>query len=156
MELVRHFAVSIPILGVCLGHQAIGVAFGATVSPADHIMHGKISEIIHDFYGVYKNEESPTKSVARYHFLIIEEGSVPTELEVTSRSIEDNYILGVRHKQYSIEWVQFHPESIGTEKGMNLFVSFYETYVRWVYLVAKLTTTFFKFSRSLESSCCSV
>jgi anthranilate synthase/aminodeoxychorismate synthase-like glutamine amidotransferase len=117
-------------LGVCLGHQAIGAAFGAVVAPAAHVMHGKTSEVRHDSKGVYSYESTPTRTVARYHSLIITDRSVPDELEVTSRSVDDDYIMGVRHRTLPIEGVQYHPESIGTERGMDLFRGFYDTHVR--------------------------
>lgn len=129
VELVKHFAGKIPILGICLGHQAIGAAFGAEVFPATHIMHGKISEIEHDGKGVYLHEKAPTKMVTRYHSLIVTDASVPAELEVTSRSLEDGYIMGMRHRMLPIEGVQFHPESIGTDRGMDLLKGFYDTYI---------------------------
>lgn len=130
VELVKHFAGNLPILGICLGHQAIGTAFGAEVAPALHIMHGKTSEIEHDSKGVYMHEGALNKTVARYHSLIITDESVPTELEITSRSLDDGYIMGVRHRTLPVEGVQFHPESIGTDRGMNLFRGFYDTYVK--------------------------
>jgi anthranilate synthase component 2 len=130
VQLVEHFAGQLPILGVCLGHQAIGAAFGAMVAPAEHVMHGKVCEIRHDFQGVYSYEDAPTRTVARYHSLIITDESVPDELEVTSRSVDDDYIMGVRHRSLPIEGVQYHPESIGTDRGMDLFRGFYETHVK--------------------------
>lgn len=130
VELVKHFAGKLPILGVCLGHQAIGTAFGAEVTPASHIMHGKTCEIQHDSKGVYRYERSFKKTVTRYHSLIISDDSVPDELEVTSRSMDDGYIMGVRHRSLPIEGVQYHPESIGTDRGMNILQSFYDTYVK--------------------------
>jgi anthranilate synthase/aminodeoxychorismate synthase-like glutamine amidotransferase len=128
VDLVKHFAGKVPLLGVCLGHQAIGVAYGATVSPAQHIMHGKTSTITHDGRGVFSKVGSPME-VTRYHSLIVEEQTVPAALEVTSRSQDDGYIMGLRHRDLAIESVQFHPESVGTPEGMDLFRGFYQTYV---------------------------
>lgn len=129
VELVRHFAGRIPILGVCLGLQAIGVAYGATVSGAAHIMHGKTSTIEHDGRGVFSREEGTRREVTRYHSLIIEEPTLPAELEVTSRSLDDGYIMGVRHRELPVEAIQFHPESVGTDRGIELLRGFHETYV---------------------------
>ncbi len=129
VELVKQFAGRMPILGVCLGHQAIGAAFGARVSPAAHIMHGKASEISHDGRGVYSLERGDVRSVTRYHSLIVEEDSIPDELEVTSRSLDDGYVMGLRHRSLPIESVQFHPESIGTPDGMALFRGFRQNYL---------------------------
>ena len=129
VELVKYFAGHLPILGICLGHQAIGAAYGARIAPASIIRHGKTSEIWHDSRGVYCYEKDTQKVVARYHSLIITDDSVPEDLEVTSRSLGDNYIMGVRHRTLPIEGVQYHPESIGTEQGMNLFRGFYDKYV---------------------------
>jgi anthranilate synthase/aminodeoxychorismate synthase-like glutamine amidotransferase len=129
VELVERFAGTVPLLGVCLGHQAIGVAFGATVSPAQHIMHGKTSTVTHDGRGVFSRVPSPLE-VTRYHSLIVEDATVPDELEVTSRSDDDGYIMGLRHRSLPIESVQFHPESVGTHRGMDLLRGYVETYVR--------------------------
>lgn len=129
VELVQRFAGRIPMLGVCLGLQAIGTAFGATVSPAAHIMHGKTSTIEHDGRGVFSREKGTTREVTRYHSLIIEDATVPPELEVTSRSLDDGYIMGVRHRELPIEAIQFHPESVGTHEGIELLRAFHETYV---------------------------
>ncbi|UYG17625.1 aminodeoxychorismate/anthranilate synthase component II [Brachybacterium huguangmaarense] len=130
VELVHHFAGRIPILGVCLGLQAVGVAYGATVSPAAHIMHGKTSTIEHDGKGVFSREQGTRREVTRYHSLIIEEPTLPAALEVTSRSLDDGYIMGVRHRELPVEAIQFHPESVGTERGIELLRGFHETYVR--------------------------
>ena len=115
---IKKFYDEIPILGVCLGHQAIGVAFGGKVIKADKLMHGKTSEIIHDnksiFYDIPQNF-----TATRYHSLIVERESLPEELEITSRTI-DNTIMGVRHKKYPVEGIQFHPESILTTEGKNI------------------------------------
>lgn len=105
----------IPVFGVCLGHQAIGVAFGATVSRAPELMHGKTSEIIHNCEGVYANLPSPF-TATRYHSLAIERATVPDELQITGET-EGGIVMSVRHKSLPIEGVQFHPESVLTEHG---------------------------------------
>ena len=105
----------IPLFGVCLGHQAIGVAFGATVSRAPELMHGKTSEIIHNREGVFANLPSPF-TATRYHSLAIERATVPSELEITGET-EGGIVMSVRHKSLPIEGVQFHPESVLTEHG---------------------------------------
>ena len=105
----------IPLFGVCLGHQAIGVAFGATVSRAPELMHGKTSEIIHNREGIYANLPSPF-TATRYHSLAIERATVPDELQITGQT-EGGIVMSVRHKTLPIEGVQFHPESVLTEHG---------------------------------------
>jgi|UniRef100_UPI00404AA398 para-aminobenzoate synthetase component II len=105
----------IPLFGVCLGHQAIGVAFGATVSRAPELMHGKTSEIIHNREGVFANLPSPF-TATRYHSLAIERSTVPDELQITGET-EGGIVMSVRHKSLPIEGVQFHPESVLTEHG---------------------------------------
>ena len=112
----------IPLLGVCLGHQAIGVAFGGKIVRAQSIMHGKTSEIEHDAQGVFRGLNSPFDAT-RYHSLVISEESCPPELEITART-SDQEIMGVRHRSYPIEGVQFHPESILTGEGKNLLKNF--------------------------------
>ncbi len=109
---IRHFAGKVPILGVCLGHQSIGAAFGANIVRAKRLMHGKTSEITHDGKGVFEGLPSPFEAM-RYHSLVIEEASLPEELIVTARD-EEGEIMGVRHRDWPVEGVQFHPESIGT------------------------------------------
>ena len=128
VELVREFAGQVPILGVCLGHQAIGCAYGATVSPAQHIMHGKTSRLSHDGRGVFDGAPAD-QLVTRYHSLIVEDATLPAELEVSARSRDDGYVMGMRHRNLPIESVQFHPESITTADGIDLFRSFLRTYV---------------------------
>jgi anthranilate synthase/aminodeoxychorismate synthase-like glutamine amidotransferase len=125
VEIIREFGTKIPMLGVCLGHQAIGVAFGATVGRASVIMHGKVSEITHDGKTIYKKIENPL-TAARYHSLAIEKEGFPEELEITATSDSDGIIMGVRHKKYPIEGVQFHPESILTGGGENMIKNFLE------------------------------
>ena len=115
---IEEFGSKTPILGVCLGHQAIGEVFGATVDYAPSLMHGKTSDIFHDGEGVYK-EVPQGFTATRYHSLVLQPGSVPPELEITSRT-KDDVIMGVRHRDYPIEGIQFHPESILTVEGPRL------------------------------------
>lgn len=128
LEVIRYFAGKIPILGVCLGHQSIGQAFGGKVVRAERLMHGKTSLVHHDQKTIFRNIPSPFV-VARYHSLIIEEGTLPPELEVTARTPEGE-IMAVRHRTYPIEGVQFHPESIITEYGKQLLSNFLTTYAK--------------------------
>lgn len=128
IELVDAFKGSLPILGVCLGHQAIACSFGATVSPAAHIMHGKTSLIDHDGRGVF-TDTPKSQQVVRYHSLIVDEATLPPDLEVTARSRDDGYIMGLRHVSMAIESVQFHPEGIMTSDGIKMLRSFICTYV---------------------------
>lgn len=124
IEVIQHFKGRLPILGVCLGHQAIGLAFGGSVIRAAHVMHGKISTIRNDGRGVYAHTDGHSIKATRYHSLIINNENLPEELSVTSTSSDDGYIMGVRHLEYPIEGVQFHPESIMTEDGLGIFKSF--------------------------------
>ena len=122
LEIIGKLAGRIPILGVCLGHQAIGQAFGGKVVRARQVMHGKTSQIEHSGQGVFRG--LPTGFAAtRYHSLVIERSSVPECLEITAQS-EDGEIMGVRHRQYPVEGVQFHPEAILTEHGHQLLKNF--------------------------------
>jgi len=119
IEMVRACAErGIPLLGVCLGHQSIGVAFGAKIVRARSIMHGKISEIEHDRRGVFEGVPTPFEAT-RYHSLVIDEASCPEELEITARTA-DGEIMGVRHRELPVEGVQYHPESIMTREGKSL------------------------------------
>jgi para-aminobenzoate synthetase component II len=111
----------IPLFGVCLGHQAIGVAFGATVSRAPELLHGKTSQVIHEGVGVLSNLPSPF-TATRYHSLAVEQGTISDQLEVTSRT-ESGVIMSIRHKTLPIEGVQFHPESVLTEHGHKLLAN---------------------------------
>ena len=122
LDILREFKGKLPILGVCLGHQAIGEAFGGKVIRAKQVMHGKTSLIAHTGEGVFKGLPSPF-TVIRYHSLAIERASLPDCLEVTAWT-DDGEIMGVRHKEYDIEGVQFHPESILSEHGHALFKNF--------------------------------
>jgi anthranilate synthase/aminodeoxychorismate synthase-like glutamine amidotransferase len=121
---VKHFGGKIPILGVCLGEQAIGEAFGGVVAGAGEIVHGKTSMIHHDGKGVFKDLPNPFEAI-RYHSLSIQPETVPDELEVTATS-DSGVIMGVRHKTMAIEGVQFHPESILTGEGKHLLKNFLE------------------------------
>ena len=122
VETIKRYAGQIPILGVCLGHQAIGEAFGGKVIRAQKVMHGKTDSIHHAGVGVFKNLPDPFK-VTRYHSLAIEKASLPTMLEVTATS-SDGEIMGVRHRELAVEGVQFHPESILSEHGHALLKNF--------------------------------
>jgi len=124
IEVLKHFAGKKPILGVCLGHQAIGEAFGGKVIRAKQVMHGKTSAIAHTGVGVFKDLPSPF-TVIRYHSLAIERASLPSCLEVTAWT-DDGEIMGVRHREFDIEGVQFHPESILSEHGHALLKNFLE------------------------------
>jgi len=121
VEVIRRFAGQLPILGVCLGHQAIGYAFGGKVSRAPEIMHGKTSRIHHDNKTVFK--DLPQDFVAtRYHSLIVEEKSFPADLEISAKT--GDIVMGLRHRTMCVEGVQFHPESVLTEVGMQLLKNF--------------------------------
>ena len=122
VPLVRHFAGRVPILGVCLGHQAIGQAFGGRVVRAERVMHGKLSSIVHDGRGVFAGVPSPF-SATRYHSLAIERATLPPELDITATA-EDGEIMGVRHREFAVEGVQFHPEAILTEHGRKVLANF--------------------------------
>jgi anthranilate synthase component 2 len=122
VPLIRRFAGKIPLLGVCLGHQAIGQAFGGRVIRAERVMHGKMSSIVHDGRGVFRNIPSPFRAT-RYHSLAIERASLPPALDVTATA-EDGEIMGVRHREFDVEGVQFHPEAILTEHGKALLANF--------------------------------
>jgi len=122
VDVLKEFKGRLPILGVCLGHQAIGEAFGGKVIRAKQVMHGKTSQIAHTGVGVFRGLPSPF-TVIRYHSLAIERASLPSCLEVTAWT-DDGEIMGVRHKEYDIEGVQFHPESILSEHGHKMLKNF--------------------------------
>jgi para-aminobenzoate synthetase component 2 len=122
MAVIRQFGAYIPILGVCLGHQAIGQVFGGTITRAKKPMHGKASSITHNQHAIFSGVNNPLQ-VGRYHSLIVSEKNFPPELEITARSAE-NEIMGLRHREYPIFGVQFHPESVLTEQGHQLLENF--------------------------------
>jgi anthranilate synthase/aminodeoxychorismate synthase-like glutamine amidotransferase len=122
VELIRRFAGEVPILGVCLGHQSLAVAFGGDVVNAPSLMHGKISSVSHDGRGIFRGLPSPFVAT-RYHSLVVDQETLPDCLEVTARS-ETGLIMGLRHRIYDIEGVQFHPESILTTVGKDLLANF--------------------------------
>jgi anthranilate synthase/aminodeoxychorismate synthase-like glutamine amidotransferase len=126
IELIRHFTGKLPILGVCLGHQAIGAAFGGSIIRAKKLMHGKTSPIMHTGKGVFRGLESPL-TATRYHSLIIDRQTVPAELEITAHTREEDgseVIMGVRHRKFPVEGVQFHPESVLTSCGRQMLKNF--------------------------------
>ncbi|SPE48310.1 Para-aminobenzoate synthase glutamine amidotransferase component II [Streptomyces netropsis] len=120
---VRCTAGRVPLLGVCLGHQAVAAAHGALVRPAGRIMHGKTSEIEHDGRGVFTGMPAGF-TATRYHSLIVVEETLPEELEVSARSADDGYVMGLRHRELLVETVQFHPESVCTRSGLRLIENF--------------------------------
>ena len=123
MELIKEAAGKIPILGVCLGHQCIGQVFGGKVIQAKKIMHGKTSQIKHDGKGVFAKLPADLK-VVRYHSLSLEEASLPDCFEITARTADDGEIMGIRHKEYLIEGIQYHPESVLTSTGKRQLANF--------------------------------
>ncbi len=122
LELIIHFAGRIPLLGVCLGHQAIGQAFGGRVIRAPELMHAKASEISHDGKTIFAGLEKPLKA-GRYHSLLVERESLPAWLEISAHT-NDGLIMGLRHRKMKVEGVQFHPESILTTSGKKLLANF--------------------------------
>jgi anthranilate synthase/aminodeoxychorismate synthase-like glutamine amidotransferase len=126
IELIRHFAGKVPILGVCLGHQAIGEAFGGKIIRAKNLMHGKTSEIQHDGRSLFRGLPSPF-TATRYHSLIVSRAGLPAELEITAKTLDagdESVIMGLRHRRYPVEGVQFHPESVLTQHGKQLLKNF--------------------------------
>jgi para-aminobenzoate synthetase component II len=122
IELIQRLAGKFPILGVCLGHQAVGAAFGGKIVRAPKLFHGKTSEIVHDGKGIFQNLPKPF-TATRYHSLIVERKSLPRELTITAETA-DGIIMGVRHRRHKLEGVQFHPESVLTESGKQLLQNF--------------------------------
>jgi anthranilate synthase/aminodeoxychorismate synthase-like glutamine amidotransferase len=128
MDIFRRFTGKLPILGVCLGHQALGAAFAGKVVRAPHLMHGKTSQVMHDGRTVFKHLRQPF-TATRYHSLIVEEKGLPSELEVSAWTTEPDgskTIMGLRHKKFPVEGVQFHPESVLTSEGKKLIANFLE------------------------------
>jgi len=125
IPLIQHMAGKVPLFGVCLGHQAIGEAFGGEVVRANHLMHGKVSQVEHDAKGIFAGLPSPL-TCTRYHSLVVREASLPDVLEVSARTAEQGgtVIMGLRHKTLPIEGVQFHPESVLTEHGHEMIRNF--------------------------------
>ncbi|HEN3831225.1 TPA: aminodeoxychorismate synthase component 2 [Klebsiella pneumoniae] len=126
LAVIRHYAGKTPLLGVCLGHQAIAQAFGATIVRAAQVMHGKTSLIEHNGEGVFQGLNNPL-TVTRYHSLVIDPPTLPSEFNVTARSASGE-IMGIRHREWDLEGVQFHPESILSEQGHQLLANFLK---RW-------------------------
>lgn len=131
LDAIRSFTGKLPILGVCLGYQAIGQVFGGKVIRAKQVMHGKTSPVWHTAQGAFRGLPSPF-TATRYHSLVLDADSLPESLEVTAWTCFDNgsreEIMGIRHRDYPIEGVQFHPESVMTENGLSLLKNFIETY----------------------------
>lgn len=126
VDLIRHFAGKVPILGVCLGHQAIGEAFGGRVIRAPHLMHGKTTSVTHDNQSIFLGLPMPMRAT-RYHSLIVEEKDLPAELEISAWTTEKDgtrTIMGLRHRKFAVEGVQFHPESVLTDAGKKLVENF--------------------------------
>ena len=126
IDLIRHFAGKVPLLGVCLGHQAIGAAFGGEVVRAKYLMHGKTSSVEHDGYTIFRGIESPM-TATRYHSLIVREESLPRDLEVSAWMHDRDgtrVIMGLRHRKFPVEGVQFHPESVLTSAGKQMIANF--------------------------------
>lgn len=122
LSAIRHFAETVPVLGVCLGHQAIAEAFGGKVVPAKRLMHGKVSAIYHDGKGCYRGLRQPFEAT-RYHSLVVDRASLPECLKIVSET-KQGEIMGIRHKQLPIEGMQFHPESLLTKEGEKLLSNF--------------------------------
>ncbi len=128
VDVIREFHKSIPIMGVCLGHQAIGYAFGGNVVRADRLMHGQTSPIINDGKTIFKGLPNPFIA-GRYHSLLIEQASLPSCLMISART-EEGEIMGVRHQEYAVEGIQFHPESILTPQGKRILRNFLELIIK--------------------------
>ena len=126
IELIRHFSGKVPVLGVCLGHQALGAAFGGKVVRAKNLMHGKTSRVEHDGKTIFRGLESPM-TATRYHSLIVSDRELPADLETSAYTTERDgtrVIMGLRHRKFPVEGVQFHPESVLTDQGRKLIANF--------------------------------
>ena len=128
-EVLRGISREVPTLGVCLGNQGIGHVFGGKICRAGRVVHGKTSRIVHDGMGVLEGVSSPLQGT-RYHSLVVQKEGLPRELKVTALALDDAEIMGLRHREYPIEGVQFHPESIMTPEGMKIVRNFVEKGVR--------------------------
>ncbi|WP_026584483.1 anthranilate synthase component II [Bacillus sp. J33] len=126
VEVIRHFHQKMPILGICLGHQAIGYAFGAKIEKARKIMHGKISNLKHNGSQLFQYMPQPI-SIMRYHSLIIQSGTLPGSFNILARSMDDNEIMAIKHEKYPLYGLQFHPESVGTNLGKKILENFLQT-----------------------------
>lgn len=123
IPVITHFYKRVPILGICLGHQAIACAFKGTVDRATQIMHGKTSVVLHNGKGLFETQESYLE-VMRYHSLVVKDHSLPNEFEILARAADDGEIMAIQHKQYPLYGLQFHPESIGTVTGKSILLQF--------------------------------
>jgi len=129
IDVIKRFAGRVPVLGVCLGHQAIGAAFGGNVIRAANLMHGKTSSVEHDGKTIFRGIPSPM-TATRYHSLIVEEKGLPAELEISATCLDrdgSRVIMGLRHRKYAVEGVQFHPESVLTAHGKQMVRNFLQT-----------------------------
>ncbi|MCC3647227.1 MULTISPECIES: anthranilate synthase component II [Cytobacillus] len=126
VEVIQQFYRKLPILGICLGHQAIGYAFGAKIEKAKKIMHGKVSNLKHNGSHLFQYMPQPI-SIMRYHSLIIQSGTLPGSFKVLARSMDDNEIMAIKHEDYSLYGLQFHPESVGTDLGKRILENFLQT-----------------------------
>lgn len=123
VDVIKHFYQKLPILGICLGHQAIGYSFGATIKKADRIMHGKVSKVSHSKKSIFHSLLEDLE-VMRYHSLVIQKDSLPNEFDVLARSMDDDEIMAIKHKEFPLFGLQFHPESIGTGDGKTIISNF--------------------------------
>ena len=123
VKAIKHFSGEKPLLGICLGHQSIGFAFGAKIRRAKKLMHGKASNIIHNGKGIFKGMKNPFSAI-RYHSLVIDRETLPDIFEITAESEDDREIMGIKHKEHQTYGVQFHPESILTEDGIKIIENF--------------------------------
>lgn len=123
VKLIQQLHTSFPILGICLGHQAIGYSFGATITKAERIMHGKVSKVVHNDKGIFQSLPQNLE-VMRYHSLVIKKDTLPAQFEVIATSTDDNEIMAIKHRDHPLFGMQFHPESIGTETGSQLLKQF--------------------------------